>query len=126
MTPAQLSDVIVAALTALADEGRLHLADGPVLDVDAVALALGHLATRGSARSDQYAVHAAARGLAHIPPVNPLEADYTSLIGRERVAVQGMGLNFYDAIGMLTEVAGGRFVPSPEASSALRYLPGGG
>src|SRR5690625_5693959 len=36
-----------------------------------------------------------------------------------------MGLNFYDALGMLTQVAGGRFEPDDSAPSGLRYLPGG-
>src|SRR5690606_24901477 len=57
---------------------------------------------------------------------NPLEVDYASLLGREAVAVQGMGLNFYDAIGMLTAAAGGRFESDHTAPSGLRYVPGGG
>jgi hypothetical protein len=105
---------------------RLLLEDGGVLEVDAVALALGHLATAPGPRS-QVMEHAARRhGLAHVAPANPLDVDYASLLGCERVAVQGMGLNFYDAIGMLTEAAGGRFAPDPDSPSGLRYLPGGG
>ncbi len=103
----------------------LHLADGTRLSVDAVALALGHLPTALGPRSRQYADAARRHGLLHIGPANPLDVDYESLLGRRRVAVQGMGLNFYDAIGMLTTVAGGRFVPDPERPSGLRYLPGG-
>ena len=104
---------------------RVRLSDGRVLRADAVALALGHLPTALGPRSQQLADAAERHGLVHIGPANPLEVDYAGLLGREVVAVQGMGLNFYDAIGMLTEVAGGRFEPDPTAPSGLRYLPGG-
>ncbi|UYG16818.1 FAD/NAD(P)-binding protein [Brachybacterium huguangmaarense] len=103
----------------------VHLASGESIDVDAVALALGHLATGPSPRSHRAADLAARHGLVHLPSANPLEVDYAALLGRERVAVQGMGLNFYDAIGMLTEVAGGRFDDDPSAPSGLRYVAGG-
>ncbi len=105
---------------------RVKLDDGRTLRADAVALALGHLPTTLSPRSAQLAEAADRYGLIHIGPANPLDVDYASLLGRERIAVQGMGLNFYDAIGMLTTVAGGRFEPAPEAPSGLRYIPGGG
>ncbi|MFE5775957.1 FAD/NAD(P)-binding protein [Brachybacterium sp. NPDC056505] len=105
---------------------RVALEDGTELSVDAVALALGHLATAPGPRS-QVMEHAAARhGLVHAAPANPLQVDFAGLLGRERVAVQGMGLNFYDAIGMLTDAAGGSFAPDAHAPSGLRYLPGGG
>ncbi|AXK44674.1 FAD/NAD(P)-binding protein [Brachybacterium saurashtrense] len=105
---------------------RVRLSDGRVLRTDAVALALGHLPTALGPRSQQLADAAARHGLLHLGPANPLEVDYGALLGREAVAVAGMGLNFYDAIGMLTEVAGGRFVPEASTPSGLRYLPGGG
>ncbi|MBB5831954.1 FAD/NAD(P)-binding protein [Brachybacterium aquaticum] len=105
---------------------RVRLSDGRVLRADAVALALGHLATALSPRSQQLADAAERHGLVHLGPANPLEVDYASLLGREAVAVQGMGLNFYDAVGMLTTVAGGRFEPDPSAPSGLRYVRGGG
>lgn len=105
---------------------RVRLDDGRVLTVDAVALALGHLPTALGPRSLQLADAAAQHDLLHIGPANPLEVDYRSLLGRERIAVAGMGLNFYDAIGMLTAVAGGEFVEDDSAPSGLRYLPGGG
>ncbi|MCS6712435.1 FAD/NAD(P)-binding protein [Brachybacterium sp. EF45031] len=104
----------------------VHLEDGRRLAVDAVALCLGHLATALGPRSLQYAEAATAHGLLHIGPANPLDVDYGSLLGRRRVAVQGMGLNFYDAIGGLVTAAGGRFEEAPDAPSGLRYLPGGG
>jgi len=104
---------------------RVRLSDGRVLRTDAVALALGHLPTALSPRSQQLADAAERHGLVHLGPANPLEVDYRQLLGRETVAVQGMGLNFYDAIGMLTQVAGGRFESDDSAPSGLRYLPGG-
>ena len=107
---------------------RVRLDDGRVLTADAVALALGHLATAPGPRSLQYAEAARRHDLLHVGPANPLDVDYSSLLGREAVAVQGMGLNFYDAIGMLTHVAGGRFeevTGSDAPPSGLRYVPGG-
>ncbi|MGP5672185.1 FAD/NAD(P)-binding protein [Brachybacterium alimentarium] len=104
---------------------RVRLSDSRVLTADAVALALGHLPTALGPRSQQLADAADRYGLVHLGPANPLDVDYASLLGREAVAVQGMGLNFYDAIGMLTSVAGGRFEPDADAPSGLRYLPGG-
>lgn len=104
---------------------RVRLSDGRVLRADAVALALGHLPTALGPRSQQLADAAERHGLVHLGPANPLEVDFAALLGREVVAVQGMGLNFYDAIGMLTAAAGGRFVPDPSAPSGLRYLRGG-
>lgn len=106
----------------------VHLDDGTVLEVDAVVLALGHLATEPSPRSLRLADAAARLGLVHLPAANPLDVDYTSLLGRERIAVQGMGLNFYDAVGLLTEAAGGRFeeVGRDVSPSGLRYHRGGG
>ncbi|GAA1484562.1 FAD/NAD(P)-binding protein [Brachybacterium fresconis] len=104
---------------------RVRLSDSRVLRADAVALALGHLPTALGPRSQQLADAAVRHGLVHLGPDNPLEVDYVSLLGRESIAVQGLGLNFYDAVGMLTAAAGGRFVPDDRAPSGLRYLPGG-
>ncbi|WP_270410420.1 FAD/NAD(P)-binding protein [Brachybacterium paraconglomeratum] len=104
---------------------RIRLSDGRVLRADAVALALGHLPTALGPRSQQLADAAERHGLVHLGPANPLEVDYAALLGREAVAVQGMGLNFYDAIGMLTTAAGGRFEEAPETEAGLRYVPGG-
>ncbi|MGP9537627.1 FAD/NAD(P)-binding protein [Brachybacterium sp. AOP43-C2-M15] len=105
---------------------RVRLSDGRVLRADAVALALGHLPTALGPRSQQLADAAERHGLVHLGPASPLAVDYAALLGREAVAVQGMGLNFYDAIGMLTEVTGGRFERDGSAPSGLRYVPGGG
>lgn len=103
----------------------VRLRDGGDLEVDAVAVTIGHLATDLAPRSRRLAEAAERLGLVHLPSANPLEVDYAALLGRERVAVQGMGLNFYDAIGMLTAAAGGRFEEDLSAASGLRYVPGG-
>lgn len=129
--PARLRIVRHAAevvdVTGPADSAqRVRLDDGRVLAVDAVALPLGHLATAPGPRSQQYADAAARHDLIHLGPANPLELDYRALLGREAIAVAGMGLNFYDLIGMLTHAAGGVFEEDPSTPSGLRYLPGGG
>lgn len=104
----------------------LRLSTGARISADAAVFALGHLATALGPRSRQYALGAERHGLLHVPPMNPLEVDYSQLLGRERIAVLGMGLNFYDLIGMLTHVADGRFVPDDGTVGGLRYIPGGG
>ena len=71
---------------------RVRLSDSRVLTADAVALALGHLPTALGPRSQQLADAADRYGLVHLGPANPLDVDYASLLGREAVAVQGMGL----------------------------------
>lgn len=103
----------------------VHLRSGAMIEVDAVACALGHLGADPGPRSRRLAEAAEQLGLVHIPSANPLEVDYASLLGRERIAVQGMGLNFYDAVGMVCTVAGGRFDDDPFAPSGLRYIAGG-
>lgn len=92
---------------------------------DQVILALGHLRTEVSVRGRSFQNFAAENDLAFAPPENPLDVDYAQFLDRERIAVQGMGLNFYDVIGMLTEAAGGRFVPDESVPHRLRYEPSG-
>lgn len=104
----------------------VRLDSGARLRVDAVALCLGHLPTAVSARSEVLRQHAEEHDLLFVGSANPLDVTYRELLDRERIAVQGMGLNFYDLLGMLTHTAGGRFEEDARAPGGLRYHPGGG
>jgi uncharacterized NAD(P)/FAD-binding protein YdhS len=76
---------------------RLTLADGEVLDVDAVVLALGHT---GGPMPSVNGYH---------PPANPLDVAWSKVPAGEPVLVRGLGLNFFDCMAMLTTGRGGRF-----------------
>ena len=110
-----------------ADEPRVRfdvgLADGAVLTVDSVVLALGHLASRLNPEQRELQAAAADLGLLYLPPAVPADVDWSLVPAVKPVLVRGMGLNFFDAMGQLTEGRGGRFVPNEDGG--LRYLPSG-
>jgi hypothetical protein len=92
------------------------------LTVDSVVLALGHLASRLSPEQRELQAAAAQFGLRYLPPAVPADVDWGVIPAQEPVLVRGMGLNFFDVMGQLTEGRGGKFV---EAGDALEYLPSG-
>jgi hypothetical protein len=102
------------------DGGGLN--DGGTLTVDSVVLALGHLASRLSPEQRELQAAAAQFGLRYLPPAVPADVDWGVIPAQEPVLVRGMGLNFFDVMGQLTEGRGGKFV---EAGDGLEYLPSG-
>lgn len=110
-----------------ADGGRVtfdvELAGGAVLTVDSVVLALGHLASRLSPEQRELQAAAEEFGLLYLPPAAPADVDWSLVPAVKPVLVRGMGLNFFDAMGQLTEGRGGRFLPG--ADGRLSYLPSG-
>ena len=62
-------------------------------------------------------------GLLYLPPAAPADVDWSRVPAVKPVLVRGMGLNFFDAMGQLTEGRGGRFLPG--ADGRLSYLPSG-
>ena len=116
-----------AAPEAGADEGRVGfdvgLADGTVLTVDSVVLALGHLESRLNPEQRELQAAAEEFGLLYLPPAAPADVDWSSVPAVKPVLVRGMGLNFFDAMGQLTEGRGGRFLPGRDGR--LGYLPSG-
>ncbi|WP_314194792.1 FAD/NAD(P)-binding protein [uncultured Arthrobacter sp.] len=96
--------------------------DGGTLTADSVVLALGHLASRLSPEQRELQAAAAQFGLRYLPPAVPADVDWSVIPAQEPVLVRGMGLNFFDVMGQLTEGRGGKFV---EAGDALEYLPSG-
>jgi hypothetical protein len=98
------------------------LAGGGSLTVDSVVLALGHLASRLNPEQRELQASAAQLGLSYFPPAVPADVDWAAIPAREPVLVRGMGLNFFDAMGQLTEGRGGKFI---EAGTGLEYQPSG-
>ncbi|MFE4543350.1 FAD/NAD(P)-binding protein [Arthrobacter sp. NPDC056727] len=105
-------------------DGRfdVELDDGATLTVDSVVLALGHLASRLSPEQRELQAAAAQFGLRYLPPAVPADVDWSVVPAQEPVLVRGMGLNFFDVMGQLTEGRGGKFV---ESGDGLEYLPSG-
>jgi uncharacterized NAD(P)/FAD-binding protein YdhS len=101
----------------------VELAGGAVLTVDSVVLALGHLESRLSPEQRELQAAASEFGLLYLPPAAPADVDWSLVPAVKPVLVRGMGLNFFDAMGQLTEGRGGRFLPG--ADGRLSYLPSG-
>jgi hypothetical protein len=98
------------------------LAAGGSLRTDSVVLALGHIPTRLNPEQRELQSSAARMGLRYLPPAVPADVDWQEIPAGEPVLVRGMGLNFFDAMGQLTEGRGGKFT---DAGSRLDYQPSG-
>lgn len=106
-------------------DGRqsVRLANGTLLeDLDSVVLALGH--GRMSPAEDEVALggFAATSALRYIEPSNPADVDVSRIAPGEKVALRGLGLNFFDYLALFTEGRGGCFERGPDG---LSYLPSG-
>ncbi|MHA7199494.1 FAD/NAD(P)-binding protein [Arthrobacter alkaliphilus] len=104
----------------------VELDDGGRLTVDSLVLALGHLESRLNPEQRSFRDTAAELGLLYVPPAAPADVDWALIPENETVLVRGMGLNFFDVMGQLTEGRGGRFVPAEGGlHGKLKYLPSG-
>jgi uncharacterized NAD(P)/FAD-binding protein YdhS len=116
-----------AAATGPGNGGRgrfdVGLAGGAVLTVDSVVLALGHLESRLNPEQRELQAAAEELGLLYLPPAAPADVDWSLVPAVKPVLVRGMGLNFFDAMGQLTEGRGGQFLPGEDGG--LSYLPSG-
>lgn len=101
----------------------VELADGAVLAVDSVVLALGHLESRLNPEQRELKAAAEELGLLYLPPAAPADVDWSRVPPAEPVLVRGMGLNFFDVMGQLTEGRGGAFVTGRDGR--LDYQPSG-
>jgi hypothetical protein len=105
---------------------EVSLADGTVLSVDRAVLALGHVDSVLSSEQQRLADAAALLDLGYWPPAVPNDVDWTRVPAGEPVLIRGMGLNFFDVLGQLTEGRGGRFeTTGGSLGEAFRYLPSG-
>jgi hypothetical protein len=96
---------------------------------------LGHLESRLNAEQRELQAGAGQLGLLYLPPAAPADVDWSVVPAGQPVLVRGMGLNFFDVMGQLTEGRGGKFVESgsggaPAAfasagSTGLEYIPSG-
>lgn len=113
----------------------VELEDGGPLTVGSVVLALGHLDSRLNAEQRELQAGANQLGLLYLPPAVPADVDWSVVPAGERVLVRGMGLNFFDVMGQLTEGRGGKFVAADggsmpagvpgQARAGLEYIPSG-
>ncbi|BAS14353.1 conserved hypothetical protein [Arthrobacter sp. Hiyo8] len=104
----------------------VELDDGARLTVDSLVLALGHLESRLNPEQRSFREVAAELGLLYVPPAAPADVDWALVPAGETVLVRGMGLNFFDVMGQLTEGRGGQFVPAEGGlHGKLKYLPSG-
>ena len=86
------------------------LAGGSTLRTGAVVLALGHVPSRLNPEQRELQGAAEQLGLRYLPPAVPADVDWAAIPAGQPVLVRGMGLNFFDAMGQLTEGRGGKFV----------------
>ncbi|AHH95628.1 FAD/NAD(P)-binding protein [Kutzneria albida] len=108
-----------------ARDGRqvLTLDNGSTVDnLDAVVLALGHGPVVLTEQETELHEFAEQHALRYVPPSNPADVDLSGVAPGERVALRGMGLNFFDYLALFTEGRGGRFEPT---ASGLVYHPSG-
>ena len=100
------------------------LDDGTVLTVDSVVLALGHLNARLNGEQRELRAAAEELGLLYVPPAAPADVDWSVVPAGQPVLMRGMGLNFFDVMGQLTEGRGGRFLAA-KGDGELTYVPSG-
>lgn len=104
----------------------VELDDGGSLAVDSLVLSLGHLESRLNPEQRSFREAATELGLLYFPPAAPADVDWALVPDKETVLVRGMGLNFFDVMGQLTEGRGGRFVAAGDGlPGKLKYLPSG-
>ncbi|WP_423183438.1 FAD/NAD(P)-binding protein [Arthrobacter sp. NyZ413] len=104
----------------------VELDDGGRLAVDSLVLALGHLESRLNPEQRSFSEAAREVGLRYFPPAAPADVDWDLVPEAEPVLVRGMGLNFFDVMGQLTEGRGGRFVRVGDGiAGKLKYVPSG-
>lgn len=100
----------------------VELATGDFLTAESVVLALGHIPSRLNIEQRELQASAAQLGLRYFPPAVPADVDWSTIPAGEPVLVRGMGLNFFDVMGQLTEGRGGKFI---DAGPRLEYQPSG-
>ena len=104
----------------------VELWDGEKLQADQVVLALGHVESKLNPAQRELRGQARAAGLTYLPPAVPNDVQWEQIPAGETVLVRGMGLNFFDVLGQLTEGRGGSFEQTGHAAgAALRYVSSG-
>ncbi|WP_406423257.1 FAD/NAD(P)-binding protein [Streptomyces sp. NBC_00842] len=107
------------------EDGRqcVTLANGTRIGgLDAVVMAQGHLPVTPDADELRLAEFARTHGLRHARPANPADTELSVVGPGERVALRGLGLNFFDHMALFTLGRGGTF---ERRDGALVYCPSG-
>lgn len=104
------------------DGYEVALADGIRLPADLVVYALGHNGREPAGDTLDLLEAATRTGLTYLAPAFTADADLSVLPAGDDVIVRGMGLAAVDAVVLLAEGRGGRFVRS---EGQLRYEPSG-
>lgn len=105
---------------------RVALADGGLLEVDAVIIAAGWMERAATPWEDDLAHYLKSHPrLAWVPPASPVDQDLSHVAPGTHTIVRGLGMGFFDTMALLTIGRGGRFLPDPESDSGLRYEPSG-
>lgn len=115
-TAVALHDDPDGAQTVVLDDGAR------LAGLSAVVLAQGHIDMPLSGDGAALSSYARTHGLGYVPPGNPADADLSFVQAGERVAIRGLGLNFFDHMTLLTSGRGGRF---EHVAGRLVYQPGG-
>jgi hypothetical protein len=100
----------------------VRLATGTTLSTGSVVLALGHIPSRLNPEQRDLQASADQLGLRYLPPAVPADVDWSLIPAGEPVLVRGMGLNFFDTMGQLTEGRGGKYISN---GAMLHYEPSG-
>lgn len=90
--------------------------------VDQVILATGHSDNDLSDEEQQFSIFAEEQGLTYQPPKNPARVSLENIQPNEDVILRGVGLSFFDYIGLLPKHWGGAFV---EKDQKVYYQPSG-
>ncbi|MFY1587138.1 FAD/NAD(P)-binding protein [Micromonospora sp. WMMD734] len=117
------ADTAVALDDAPDGTQSVTLADGQRLTgIDSVVLTLGHVDMALSGSEEELVAYTEAQRVTYLRTANPAEVDLDVITPGQRVALRGMGLNFFDYMALLTVGRGGRFVPGDDG---LTYQPSG-
>jgi methylaspartate mutase epsilon subunit len=100
----------------------LALGDGRFLTADHVLLSTGHSRPRPHGEGRDLPAFAREKGLVYVAGDSAADLPLDAVPAGAAVGVIGLGMAFYDVVGLLTEGRGGRFEPD---GAGLRYLPSG-
>ncbi|MGG5331899.1 FAD/NAD(P)-binding protein [Enterococcus sp. AZ163] len=105
--------IIEDKITLIANEEHL---------VDQVILATGHAENELSKEEERLSIFAEEQGLTYQPPKNPATVSLENIKPNEDIILRGMGLSFFDYIGLLPKYWGGTFI---EKDQEIQYQPSG-
>ncbi|MCT6736588.1 FAD/NAD(P)-binding protein [Rhodococcus qingshengii] len=88
---------------------RLDLDNHVSLHSDSIVLAVGHFETDPTTRSVELTQSTARSNLLYVAPANASEIDLGQVQASENVILNGLGLNFFDYVALLTTGRGGYY-----------------